>query len=58
MIEQWQRRLAEGHTETWLATVIIVWAFFVVLVAIWLAQQKSEAVKWILAGILLYEILP
>ncbi len=58
MIEKWQRQLAEGHTETWLATFIVLWAIAVSIVAIYLSQKQHPAIKWILAGIILYEVLP
>lgn len=58
IIKNWQSRLASGHTETWLATFITLWAIGVVAFSWYLASKKSNAVKWILAGIILYEVLP
>lgn len=57
-VKTWQHRLASGHTETWLATVITLWAIGVILFSWWLVNTKHDAAKWILAGILLYETLP
>lgn len=58
MIKQWRKQLTEGHTETWLATAIIMWAIFIIGLTIWLTTKKNPAIKYVLAGILLYEILP
>lgn len=60
MIKKWRDNLASGHTETWLATLITVWAILVVIVAWYLVVKypQNQAIKWILAGIILYEVLP
>lgn len=52
-IEQWRNKLAEGHTETWLKTAIVLWALFVIVLVLFTVHNK-----WLLAGILLYEVLP
>lgn len=57
-ISRWQLKLSQGHTETWLATVITLWGVGVILFSWWLVSTKHEAAKWVLAGILLYEVLP
>jgi hypothetical protein len=49
----WRNNLAEGHTETWLKTAIVLWALGVTIVAVFIVHNK-----WLLAGILLWEILP
>ena len=58
MIEQYRQRLAQGHTETWLATVITLWALAVVIFSWYLTTKKADWVKYALAGIVLYEMLP
>ena len=57
-LKTWQHQLATGHSEYWLATFITLWAIAVVIFSWWLVSTKGAAVKWILAGIILYEVLP
>jgi len=57
-IREWRTRLATGHTETWLATVITLWAIGVIILSWYLVSSNKPFVKWTLAGILLYEVLP
>ena len=52
-IKAWQASLAEGHTETWLKTAIVLWALGVIILVVFFVDNK-----WILAAILLYEVLP
>lgn len=51
-IHHWQTRLASGHTETWLKTAIILVAIGFIILALMVQN------KWVLAGMLLYLILP
>ena len=52
-IKKWQTGLAEGHTETWLKTFIVIWAIFIIILAVFFVHNK-----WLLAAIMLYEVLP
>lgn len=58
VLEHWRNNLAQGHTETWLATFITVWAIGVVIFSWYLVAQNKSWVKYLLAGIILYEVLP
>lgn len=57
-VSTWRNNLTKGHTSTWLATFITVWAIAVVLLSWWLVNHEVKATKFILAGIILYEVLP
>lgn len=57
-VTKWRNNISKGHSATWLATVITLWAIGVVLFSWWLAAHEVKATKFILAGILLYEVLP
>jgi len=61
-IKQWinekRHNLASGHTATWLATFITLWAIGVIILVWFLVSQNIKHINWILAGILLYEVLP
>jgi hypothetical protein len=52
-LTNWQGQLARGHTATWLKTVIVLWALFVIVLVVFFVDSP-----WLLAGILLYEVLP
>lgn len=59
-VSKWKNSLAKGHTETWLATVITLWAIGVIIFVWYLVSisGKHKSVKYILAATLLYEVLP
>ncbi len=52
IIKDIQRSFARDFTATGLKAAIVIWAFIVVIAAL------SIDNKWILAGMLAYEILP
>jgi len=52
-IEQTRRNFARDYTTTALKTMIVVWALLVIFATIFVVDNK-----WILAGILAYEVLP
>jgi hypothetical protein len=52
-ITSWKSKLATGHTVIWLRTVIVLWAIFIVVLALFFVDNP-----YILAGIILYEVLP
>lgn len=58
VVSKWQNNLSKGHTATWLATFITIWAIAVILLSWWLVSHENKATKFILAGIILYEVLP
>lgn len=51
-VQKAQRRFAEEMPSMTLKIVIILWALFVIGLALWIDNP------WILAGILAYEVLP
>ena len=57
-IKERQHDLATRHTSTWLATFITLWAIGVIILVWFLVAQNIKHINWILAGILLYEVLP
>jgi len=52
LIKRTQQALAEDFTTTALKIIIVLWALFVIVLALGIDN------RWILAGILAYEILP
>jgi hypothetical protein len=52
-VERWKHDLATGHSVVWLKTAIVLWAIGITLFAVFFVDNKV-----ILAGILLYEVLP
>jgi len=52
-IHHWRRSLTEDFTTTSLKTAIVVWAILVCIAVVFFIDNK-----WLLAGILLYEVLP
>ena len=61
MIHQWlehpvkhvRQAFYEDYTAATLKTLIVVWALFIIFITIFVIDNK-----WILAGILAYEVLP
>ena len=53
-----KRKLASGHTSTWLASTITLWCILIILLSWYLVYNENKGTKYILAGILLYEVLP
>lgn len=55
---KWQKKVASGHTPTILATFITLWAIGVILFSWYLVANENKTTSYILAGIILYEVLP
>ena len=53
LIQKWRIALSEDFTATALKTAIVLWAIMVILLVVFIVDNK-----WLLAGILLYEVLP
>ena len=53
LIHQWRTALSHDFTATALKTAIVIWAIFVILLVVFVVDNK-----WLLAGIFLYEVLP
>jgi len=58
LVDKWKNGLARGHTSVWLATVITVFAIGVIGLSWYLVATENKTTKYILAAILLYEVLP
>jgi hypothetical protein len=52
VVSDFRKKASRDMTLTGLKTAIIVWALFIILLAIFIDN------KWLLGGILAYEILP
>lgn len=52
IVESVQRAFARNFTVSALKVIIVLWAFFVIALAL------SVDDEWILAGLLAYEVLP
>lgn len=52
-VRRFRESLEEDFTETALKTLIVIWAIFVIILVIFFVDNK-----WLLTGILAYEILP
>lgn len=57
-VSKWQKKVAVGHTPTILASFITLWAIGVILFSWYLVAHESKITSYILAGIILYEVLP
>jgi uncharacterized protein YggT (Ycf19 family) len=55
---KWKNDLARGHSATWLATAITIWAIFIILLSWYLVANENKSTVYLLAVILLYEVLP
>jgi len=53
LVHQWRTSLSKDFTSTSLKTAIVLWAIFVIILTLFFIDNK-----WLLAGILLYEVLP
>lgn len=51
--DQWQHHLAGNWTVASLKAAIVTWSIIIIIVVLFFVHDP-----WILAGILLYEILP
>lgn len=52
-IKQVRQAFYENYTVATLKTLIVLWALFVIVLVLFVVENK-----WLLAGILAYEILP
>jgi hypothetical protein len=52
-IEMVRKAFYEDYTQATLQTLIVLWALFVIFITLFVVKNK-----WVLAGILAYEILP
>lgn len=52
-IHHWREALSANFTVTTLKTAIIVWCILIILLVLFFVDNK-----WLLAGILLYEVMP
>lgn len=53
LLEDLKRHLTQDFTMTALKTIIVIWAILLVIFVVFYVQNK-----WLLAAILLYEVLP
>jgi hypothetical protein len=53
LMHRWRTALSHDFTATTLKAAIVIWAIFVCIMVIFFVDNK-----WLLAGILLYEVLP
>lgn len=52
-VQELRQHFFENYTETILKGMIVVWAIFVIILVLFFVNNK-----WLLAGILAYEVLP
>lgn len=53
LIKSYRKSLTNKFTATALKTMIVIWAIFVIIITVFFVDNE-----WLLAGILLYEVLP
>lgn len=52
-LHHWREMLSDNFTVTALKTAIIIWCILIILFVLFFVDNK-----WLLAGILLYEVMP
>lgn len=53
LLHKWRTSLSHDFTATTLKAAIVIWAIFICITVVFFIDNK-----WLLAGILLYEVLP
>lgn len=53
LVKSYRKSLSNNFTVTSLKTMIVIWALFIIILTVFFVDNE-----WLLAGILLYEVLP